>query len=247
MALTGGGAQTPAPAPTLDVSNLYDQTLRQAIAELTDGTLAFNVAHSMQVNVPERVEARIAKSVTQGVIRGLEGHGISQTVAIKVAGRMTVELTGQAFSIERILPETQVVTSDQVGDWLWNVTPLRSGKQELTLAVTANVDREGDVAQIKVFDQQIDVAVNIVDTGENFIGGNWQWLLGAAGSGGLGLVAWWRRRRQNQSHAEPIGEVRGKPVAETPTRRREALRAGVRQNHAKDRGRRSDPSSKHHR
>jgi hypothetical protein len=54
---------------------------------------------------------------------------------------MKVTLTGDgnAFLIQRIGDEEQVVAGKQYAQWEWHVTPLESGNQKLTLTATATI------------------------------------------------------------------------------------------------------------
>lgn len=165
----------PVPAPT-DLSEIVENELKK----LSPGRFLFNVPQEMKVGVKERVEARIAKNFTEDLSIGLRGHGVPLIEEIKVNTLMGVRLNGRNFDIKALSHEEQIVTGEGFTQWDWDVVPLKSGDQLLSLVVTVRIkipDYGEERKDYPVFDRQIKVKVNPVYTIKTFIESYWQWII----------------------------------------------------------------------
>ena len=135
----------------------------------------------MKVGIEERVEVRLTKDITENLTEGLKGPGAPQIEPIEVGTFMMVTLTGgDSFDINALSSEEQVVKPVGFTEWSWDVTPLKSGRQELHLTVTVRILIPGqDEQKIDwlVMDKQISVEVNIPYTFKRFIECYWQWIV----------------------------------------------------------------------
>ena len=135
----------------------------------------------MKVGVKERVEVRLTQNITENLTEGLIGSGVPQIEEIDVGTFMKVRLTGDNFDIKPLSSEEQVVRPVRFTEWSWDVTPLKSGIQELHLTVTVRVLIPGQDEQKidwDVMDKRISVKVNPSYTIKRFIESYWQWIAG---------------------------------------------------------------------
>jgi len=108
---------------------------------------------------------------------------------------MKVRLTGPKFDISPITDERQLVAKSGYREWLWDVTPLEPGKQDLTLSAFAEIVLPGQqpmTVDSRVFCSHIQVMakeVPVADKTEGFIEKNWQFIVGTLIMGS-GLLKW---------------------------------------------------------
>ena len=168
-----------APAP-LSQKYLREPDLTQIVEDelnsLAKGQILFNPPQEMKVGVKERVEVRIAKTITEDLNVGLKGHGVPIIEEIRVGTFMRARLKGDNFNIEALSEKDQLVTGEGFTQWNYNVTPLKSGIQSLSLTVTVRIKLPGNVEEtkeIEVFDREISIHVNISYTLKKFIENYW--------------------------------------------------------------------------
>lgn len=115
---------------------------------------------------------------------------------------MTVKLIGDktAFSIDEVTDARQTVAGKPFAQWEWNVTPLKSGNQKLTLTATATIylDERGETpADYKTLEKPILVHVDRWYTTKQFVANNFQWLW-AVILVPLGGLLWGLRKRKRR-------------------------------------------------
>ena len=165
--------------------------LEAEIKKLVPGQVLFNAPEEMKVGIKERVEVRIAKNFPGDLTKGLKGKGIPETVEIKVNTLMSVRLRGENFYIKTLSPEGQLVVDAEFTEWDYDVTPLKSGAQELSLTVTVRIkvpDYDEQERANPVYDKLIQVKPNPWFSLVSFIKNNWKWLVG--GITGSGIIGW---------------------------------------------------------
>lgn len=170
--------------------------LEAEMKKLVPGQVLFNAPEEMKVGVKERIEVRIAKNFPGDLTKGLKGRGIPVFEEIRVNTLMKVRLRGENFHIEILSHEEQLVADAEFTQWDYDVTPLKSGTQELLLTVTVRIkvpDYGEEKRDYPVYDKQIKVEANRLFSLVNFIKNNWKWLVGViTGSGIIGwIVKWW--------------------------------------------------------
>ena len=108
------------------------------------------------------------------ISENLNGKLISKN--IKTSDNMQVELidpTGECFKISEINSKKQLVDSSYT-EWIFNVMPLRSGKNKLNLVIS--IFRKDDVKQ-KVYSDEIYVQSNAPAQIKTFWYDNWKWSI----------------------------------------------------------------------
>jgi hypothetical protein len=172
---------TPAPSPSVTPTPSFQELIDDELKKLSSGRILFNPPEKMKVGIEERVEVRLTKDITENLTEELKGPGAPQIEPIEVGTFMMVKLTGDSFDINALSSEEQVVKPVGFTEWSWDVTPLKSGTQELHLTVTVRILIPGqDEQKIDwlVMDKQISVEVNPPHTFKRFIESNWQWIVG---------------------------------------------------------------------
>ena len=166
---------TPTPTPS------FQELIEDELRKLSSGRVLFNPPEEMKVGIEERVVVRLTKDITENLTEGLKGPGAPQIEPIEVGTFMKVTLTGgDSFDINALSSEEQVVKPVGFTEWSWDVTPLKSGRQELHLTVTVRILIPGQYEQKidwLVMDKQISVEVNPPYTFKRFIECYWQWIV----------------------------------------------------------------------
>lgn len=188
-------ALTSPPVPS-NLSEIVENELKK----LSSGQILFNPPAEMKVGVQERVEVRIAKTITADLYKGLRGSGKPQVEIIEIGSFMKVRLTGDDFNIKPLSHEEQIVGGNRAAQWEWDVIPLKSGIHFLTLHVTVRLklpNGDEELIDHPVFDKQIKVHVNPIYSGKKFIISNWEKIIGFIISSGIigWLVKKWRNKR----------------------------------------------------
>jgi hypothetical protein len=171
------------------------QLIQRKIDRLEQGQVLFNPPREMRVGVPEKVEARIAKEITESMTEGLEGRGQVVIEPVRIDSYMRVRMNGGGFEIvpDPKYDEEQLVTRDNYTQWAWTVTPESSGRQTLLLNVSVRTNLPGmgeKVIYSRVLEKAIDVHVHPWYSTTYFCKNNWQWLLGTLlGSGVFGFFS----------------------------------------------------------
>ncbi len=173
--------KTEEPVPYLRGPDLT-QIVEDELNTLAKGQILFNPPQKMKVGIKERVEVRIAKTITEDLNAGLKGHGVPIIEEIRVGTFMRARLKGDNFNIEALSEKDQLVAGEGFTQWNYNVTPLKSGIQSLSLTVTVRIKLPGNVEEtkeIEVFDREISIHVNISYTLKKFIKNYWWGIITA--------------------------------------------------------------------
>jgi hypothetical protein len=158
--------------------------LEEAVNRLKEGRIAFDVPREMKEQKQERVEVRIARGVTVEVEQRLKEkmRSTAQVEEIKVADFMIVELKdadGSTFTITPLTQDRQSVAGHGYTNWVWIVTPLRSGQQSLYLSVGTRFQLpygHEEVRFVPIYQKDIIVRVDRIYETKHFLFSNWQWL-----------------------------------------------------------------------
>ena len=172
----------------------HDDWIMRAVREsVHPGLLAFNPPHEMQQGHAERIEVGIARSpeLRDALTAGFRGRGLPEVLQVDAAPVMGVELRGSSFQIDALSPAEQLVVP--LARWEFDVTPLKSGSQTLTLCVSIRIDSPfvtGGKIAVPVLERDIKIKVDVVYGTRRFVAANWQWLVGTAIGLGGGIAAW---------------------------------------------------------
>lgn len=186
--------QSPAHNQPTQLAPLAGEWISHVVKDtVRPGLLAFNPPSEMHQGRSERVEVGIARSpeLRDALTAGFRGRGLPEVVHVDASPQMGVELRGSSFAIEALSAAEQLVVP--LARWEFDVTPLRSGSQTLTLCVTIRIESpyvSGGRIAIPVFERDIRIKVDVVFGARRFVANNWQWLVGTAVGLGGGIAAW---------------------------------------------------------
>ena len=146
------------------------------------GRVVFACPPAMKVSDPEHVEVRISGNPKEDLLAGLKDRGVPIEEPSRIAPVMKVSLTPEesgVFDIKSLSEDQQVMSPESFSQWVWSVTPLKSGVHNLYLTVNVLVDVPGFGAQkrqIPVLTQAVQVQTNPTDSVSQFWTSNWQWI-----------------------------------------------------------------------
>ena len=130
-----GGAPEPA-KPPVNVSKIVEEEL----SDLDLGQITFNVSQEMTLGVTERVEVEVSKDIDQRLRERLKAREELQGEDVNIETYMETSLKGTHFYIKSKNLDIQAVEGEGFSQWVWEVTPLKGGDQNLSLAVLAVVE-----------------------------------------------------------------------------------------------------------
>ena len=164
--------ETKAKLPTEQHGNNQPQKAEQeskldVADEINRGNILYKIADTMQLNITERCEIRIAKNTIPLIelSDGLEVDGVKIKENVKVSKDMEVKLIpsrNNAFNIVNITNQEQLLDDDSFTQWIFDVTPLITGNQLLTLVVstiTGNIHNK-EIKKDVVFERIINVVTS---------------------------------------------------------------------------------------
>ena len=155
------------------VINKHSKTNVNSQSDL--GQVVYKVPDTMRVMKNYDIIVRISRSKTNVEIsENLNGKVV--TKSIKTSHTMQVELvdpTGECFKISEVNSQKQMVDSSYT-EWIFNVTPLKSGNNKLNLVVS--IFRNDDVKQT-VYSDEIYVQANAPAQIKTFWYENWKWSM----------------------------------------------------------------------
>ena len=190
------------PESETPVPDTSTATVDEILSQLVLGDVAFNAPE--KINIEDTVSIRVALSPDQGaaaVGARIEEPGRIISETLQVSNLMQARLTGEGFKIVAVTPEKQAVSSG-ITEWLWDVTPLKEGKHQLTLSMDALITVNGEVVPktLRTYRKPIEVEVTATQVAGNFLSehGKWAWstLL-------LPLFAWVAKKRKDRAGGKP--------------------------------------------
>lgn len=152
------------------------------LAGLPMGRVLFACSSVMRVQVPERVEVRISGNPAEDITAGLQERGVPIEAAARIAPVMKVTLTPDedgVFEVKSLSEDEQLVSGDSSSEWVWAVTPLKSGTHNLYLTVNAVVNVPGlgpQKREIPVLTRAVQVRSDVTYAASRFWRSNWQWF-----------------------------------------------------------------------
>lgn len=205
------GAEPPQPAPTVEMSerpkSLGSTPIAKSTSEfgndafietLEKAKMVFDPPYEMLIDKTETVKLVIDLNKT---FEELEAEFRDTTNLsrrdILVSEKIEVKLTGSAFTIKSITPETQFLSKLETTEWKWDITANKIGEQNLNLVVTA-ISPNGK-NRVRTFDEIIVVNnLSFLEQVINFFKSEYKWLFATFI---IPLFLWYMKmRKSNQEN-----------------------------------------------
>jgi len=150
---------------------------RTTSSTTTQGNVVYKIPKDMTVRTTYQVIVRISKS-TLNIYENLNGE--VKTSSIPITETMEVKLIDVSPSDRKmfdIIADNSAVqlveNGEEVTQWSWNITPIRSGKSKLKVVVSII---KGGTTKETVYVDDVSVKADVTKTVPLFIGNYWQWL-----------------------------------------------------------------------
>jgi hypothetical protein len=146
--------------------------------------IAFNTPDRMNVDETVVIELRLSPKETVAELQAkVVGPGPRVGQSIKVTDVVAATLSGSPteFKITAMRGDLpQEVDAVEGNEWKWEVTPISSGRHQLSLTIQSVVNRgKVTASHTKSFDRDILVEVSLGHQLAGMLGGSWQWLWSA--------------------------------------------------------------------
>jgi lipoprotein NlpI len=182
-------------------SNDISSIIKTRIESFKQGKILFNPPYIMQVGEKEVLEVRISTGDIEHFEDNLLGIGKPQIESIKVGSFMRVNLKSlkeESFKIFSKSSEEQVVMDNGFTQWIFEVTPLKSGTQHLLLIATIRIrinDKYEEKFDHPAFKKEILIKSNMLYSAKLFTEQNWQYI--ATTFIGSGIAGWLVKKRNH--------------------------------------------------
>lgn len=166
--------------PPVESSEPEGLVVDDVLDQLAEASLAFVMPD--RANVKSRVRAQLLISIRameQELTEELTVEGQEFTGRVLVSRVVLAKLTAPAFEVETITSERQAVSQTAATEWLWYLTPKKTGTHEVFLTITAFVyaDEANYVERhIRTFEKVIYVDVLPQQMVEAWLAKYWQWF-----------------------------------------------------------------------
>lgn len=198
----------PAPAETSIVAEI-DGVLKAAREALAPGGLVHSVPRQMKHDHVYTVEAVIANNEdTRTLAKSLAAPETAKGTPLAVGPLMTVTLIADPaiFAITALTPAEQPVMAQQVSRWQWNVRPLRTGTQALTIVASANFFVPGQGTKtwaLVTHREDVDISIEGWAVMAGFFSENWKYIGGSILAPAFAWVGrrWWKKRKSKAKRA----------------------------------------------
>jgi len=147
-------------------------------SQLVKGEILLNLPGEMRVGVRERIKINITEKFTENLIKEkIIEYEKDKIREINIGTIMEARLKGNNFKIENLNNPIQLILKGEETQWNWNVIPLRSGTQLLSLTVSIVITLPNNIKEKKdyyLFDNLIKVKPNLIYSAQRFIDNYWQ-------------------------------------------------------------------------
>jgi len=143
-------------------------------SELVKGEILPKISEEMRVGIKERIKVDITEKFKESLIEEKFKDKIKE---IYIGTSMKVLLKGNNFKIEEFNNSAQLVLKGRKTQWNWDIIPLGSGNQLLSLIVSIEITLPDDIKEYVdyyVFDYPVKVKPNLIYSAQIFIGNYWQ-------------------------------------------------------------------------
>ncbi len=191
-------------APANGAADPVPDEVADALQSMAWGSIAFNNPEVLSYGQTEVVQLVLSETKTENQLLSIISEsGQRESYIVRVADEMEARLTGSAFEIMPITPETQIVNASDVTEWKWEIEPKKIGEQKLFLTLNAKLllnDREKKHT-VRTLSKTMHVRVVWPQSVAHFFWTYWQWICTAIA---LPLIGWsasriFRSKKKNGS------------------------------------------------
>lgn len=194
-----------------------------SLADCLEGQLRYRHPETMEQGEDETFTVLMGGPAASPIPdSAVPGRGPLVEEQTRVCRTMRAELTGPSFGIEPPAKDVNVllVPVDGLGEWEWQVTPKKTGPQELRLRVYGQLEGDGDYVWLETYEQTIDVSVGLTYTAKALLK-DWFQPLGLTVAGliaaAVAVYSYFRRRarklvkqEQQKPPVEPVETAQGR-------------------------------------
>jgi hypothetical protein len=156
------------------------------LVHLDCGNIAFSYPEEMNVGEPETIKLILSgnksvQAIETALKKDLGKKDRISSNSIRISELMKADLYASEsdFKIESLSDKEQAISMiNESTEWMWKVTPKKSGKRDIRLSLSAIVkisDRASPLP-IETFNKHINVKVSTAKMLSIFLSDNWQWL-----------------------------------------------------------------------
>lgn len=191
---------------TLDVSDIkMDSMVSPKVdnIEIKFGSLVYHIPDTMVKKKTYTIRLRINRDTTDKSILVVDDNEKMESTTIKTTSKMEVLIVdpsppeNKSFEIVKSNDDKQIVDDDSYTEWIYSVTPLRSGNLKLNIIIS--IVRDNNKKQIVYFKDIIvksNPGADVID----FIKKYWQWMISTLI---IPLVVWWWKNRKKKRVGRP--------------------------------------------
>lgn len=158
------------------------KSIDEILSELQTANIAYNTPEAMNLDETSVIELVLSPSQSTEELRKMvqaPGKVVMES-GIKVSEEIEAELTADptAFKITPTTLTRQTIPHDEATRWKWDVTPLKSGTQKLSLTINIIIDNNGKEQKrtVQTYEKDIYVKVSVTRRVAKVITNNWDWI-----------------------------------------------------------------------
>lgn len=173
--------------------------------QMTQASIAFTAPDKAKYGEEFTIRALIQLEVSKEEVKqALRASGVTVASDIEITRIAEVNLYAPGYTVQARAPERQAVSAAAPTEWLWDLTPTKTGPTEIHLSVTAVVKVDGEKTErlIKTYDHKIKVKVNPKVQAIELLTKYWQWIFTTL-LAPAGLWIWKRWKKKPRTTRSP--------------------------------------------
>ena len=187
------------PLTIIEVSNN-----RVSSSTTSGGHVAYKIPTEMSVRSTYQVIVRISKSKIH-IYENLNGEVKTSTIPVtKTMEVKVIDPSPTDRKMFEIIPDNKpiqlVENNEDVTQWTFNVTPLKTGKSKLKVVIS--IIKDSHVKEV-VYEDNVTVIADVTKTIPFFIANYWQWLITTLI---IPFIIWFVKRRKKKEDKDEVNK-----------------------------------------
>lgn len=165
--------------------------------ELSVGRIVYSIPDTMRLQQVSTIKIRIAKNQSSTIYNSI--GKVTGESEVRTSSTMEVNLIdpeGNAFSIVKSNSNEQIIEDSGYTEWIYNVTPLKTGKHSLDLVVSIIKDKNKKEI---VYSDLVYIRSNPKEVIKGFWEKNWQWGFSTIL---IPLLIWFYNKRKKKNEKD---------------------------------------------